>query len=141
MAANPDAGPRRWIISWSSLFFALLQSACSALIAISGLRVAIGLSSLAAAAAINAPARGFHRDAIRIPMMTLSLAGALVTLYILWHVRRLRNRPAAAWRVKPVTARQRNSERLQFALSILTLNPARSRMVHTSPDSPYRLRA
>jgi hypothetical protein len=54
-------------------------------------------------------------------MMTLSLAGALVTLYILWHVRRLRNRPAAAWRVKPVTARQRNSERLQFALSILTL--------------------
>jgi hypothetical protein len=123
MAANPDAGPTRrtWIINWSSLFFALLQSACSALIAISGLRVAIGLSSLAAAAGINAPARGFHRDAIRIPMMTLSLAGALVTLYILWHVRRLRNRPAAAWRVKPVTARQRNAERLQFALSILTL--------------------
>jgi hypothetical protein len=53
--------------------------------------------------------------------MALSLAGALVTLYILWHVRRLRNRPAARWRVKPVTARQRNSERLQFVLSIVTL--------------------
>lgn len=121
MAANPDAGPRRWIISWSSLFFALLQSACSALIAISGLRVAIGLSSLAAAAGIYAPVRGFHRDAIRIPMMALSLAGALVTLYILWHVRRLRNRPAARWRVKPVTAHQRNSELLQLVLSIFTL--------------------
>lgn len=123
MAANRGAGPERRtrIINCSSLLFALLQSACSALIAISGLRVAIGLGSLAAAAGINAPARGFHRDAIRIPMMALSLAGALITLYILWHVRRLRNRPAARWRVKPLTARQVKSERLQFALSILTL--------------------
>jgi TRAP-type C4-dicarboxylate transport system permease small subunit len=106
------------IVNWSSLLFALLQSACSALIAISGLRVAIGLGSLAAAAGINAPARGFHRDAIRIPMMALSLAGALITLYILWHIRRLRNRPAARWRVKPLTARQIKSNvcnsRFQF---------------------------
>jgi hypothetical protein len=112
---------KTWIINWSSLLFAVLQSACSAVIAVSGLRVAIGLSALAAAVGVNAPARGFHADAIRIPMMALSLLGALMTFYLLWHVRRLRNRPAARWRRKPLTASQKKSERLQFALSVLTL--------------------
>ena len=109
------------LINWSALLFAALQSVCSAFIAISGLRVAIGLGALAAAAGIDAPARGFHQDAIRIPMMALALAGALLNLFVLWRVRRLRNRPAAQWRRKPLSAKKKNSERLQFALSILTL--------------------
>ncbi len=44
------------VLNWSSIIFAILQSACTAVIAISGLRVAIGLSALAAAAGIHAPA-------------------------------------------------------------------------------------
>jgi hypothetical protein len=103
-------------VNWSSLIFALLQSFCSALIAISGLRVAVGLGALAAAAGVDAPARGFHADAIRIPMMALALAGSLLNLYFLWHVRRLRNRSAARWRQKPISRKKRNSERLQFVL-------------------------
>ena len=109
------------LLSWSSVVFALLQSACTAVIAISGLRVAIGLSALAAAAGIHAPARGFHQDAIRIPMMVLALLGALINLYVIWKIRRLRSKPAAQWRVQPVTKRKLNSERFQIALSILTL--------------------
>ena len=109
------------VLSWSSVVFALLQSACTAVIAISGLRVAIGLSALAAAAGIHAPARGFHQDAIRIPMMVLALLGALINLYVIWRIRRLRSKPAAQWRVQPVTKRKLNSERFQIALSILTL--------------------
>ncbi len=109
------------LINWSSIVFALLQSACTAVIAISGLRVAIGLSALAAAAGIHAPAHGFHQDAIRIPMMALALAGALLNLFVLWRVRKLRNRPAAQWRQKPLSAKKKYSERLQYALSILTL--------------------
>jgi hypothetical protein len=101
--------------------FALLQSFCSAVIAVSGLRVAIGLTSLAAAAGVDAPARGFHSDAIRIPMMALALLGALFNLYTLWNVRRLRNRPAAQWRRVPLTAKKKASERLQLILSIVTL--------------------
>ena len=107
--------------NWSSLVFAILQSACTAVIAISGLRVAIGLSALAAAAGIHAPARGFHQDAIRIPMMVLAFLGAVLNLYVIWKVRRLRNRPAAQWRVQPVSKKKLNSERFQIALSILTL--------------------
>ncbi|GAC1685653.1 MAG: hypothetical protein PVS2B2_24690 [Candidatus Acidiferrum sp.] len=98
-----------------------MQSACTAVIAISGVRVAIGLSSLAAAAGIHAPAQGFHADAIRIPMMALALAGSLVNLYVIWKIRRLRNKPSSQWRQQPVTAKKRNSERLQIALSFITL--------------------
>lgn len=109
------------LINWSAIFFAILQSACTAVIAISGLRVAIGLGALAAAAGIHAPARGFHQDAIRIPMMALAFLGAVLNLYVIWKVRRLRNRPAAQWRVQPVSKKKLNSERLQIALAILTL--------------------
>src|SRR5205807_10580584 len=109
------------LISWSGIAFALLQSACTAVIAISGLRVAIGLGALAAAAGIHAPARGFHQDAIRIPMMLLAFLGAVLNLYVVGKVRRLRSKPATQWRQQPVTKKKLNSERFQIALSILTL--------------------
>jgi hypothetical protein len=108
-------------LNWSGIVFATLQSACTAVIAISGLRVAIGLSALAAAAGIHAPARGFHQDAIRIPMMAVAFLGAVINLYVVGKVRRLRSRPAAQWRMQPVTKKKLNSERLQIALAILTL--------------------
>jgi hypothetical protein len=117
-SANAPTGK---LISWTSLVFALLQSACTAVIAISGIRVAIGLTALAAAAGVNAPARGFHADAIRIPMMVFALAGSLVNLYIVGRVRRLRANPASQWRQQPVPKKKLNSERLQIALSVITL--------------------
>ena len=109
------------LLGWSGIVFAILQSACTAVIAISGIRVAIGLSSLAAAAGIHAPAKGFHQDAIRIPMMLLALVGSLLNLFVIWKIRNLRRKPASQWRQKPVPAKKLNSERLQIALSILTL--------------------
>jgi hypothetical protein len=109
------------LLNWSAIAFAILQSACTAVIAISGVRVAIGLSALAAAAGIHAPARGFHQDAIRIPMMALALLGSVINLYVVWKVRHLRSKPAAQWRQQPVTKKKLNSERFQIALSILTL--------------------
>ena len=109
------------LLSWSSIVFAVLQSACTAVIAISGVRVAIGLSALAAAAGIHAPAHGFHQDAIRIPMMLLAFLGSVLNLFLIWKVRNLRNKPAAQWRQQLLTKKKLNSERLQIALSILTL--------------------
>lgn len=110
----------RWV-NLGSFLFALLQSACAAVLAISGFRVLIGLSALAAAAGVNTPAKGFHQDAIRIPMMLLALLGALANLYSVWRVRSLRARPAAQWRVQPVSREKLRSERLQIALAIVTL--------------------
>ena len=109
------------LLNWSGIVFALLQSACTAVIAISGLRVAIGLGALAAAAGIHAPAHGFHQDAIRIPMMTLALLGAILNLFVVWKVRNLRSKPAAQWRLQSLTKKKLNSESFQIALSVLTL--------------------
>src|SRR6266849_1009274 len=109
------------LLNWSGIVFTVLQSACTAVIAISGVRVAIGLSALAAAAGIHAPAHGFHQDAIRIPMMVLAFLGAVLNLYVVGKVRRLRSRPASQWRQQPLTKKKLNSERFQIALSVLTL--------------------
>jgi hypothetical protein len=115
--------PRRrsWVIAVSSFLFILLQSACTAVMAISGVRVVIGLSALAAAAGLHRPSSGFHADAIRIPMMVLALGGSIVNLYVIWRVRSLRSRPSSQWRARPLTSRQKRSETLQIALAIITL--------------------
>ena len=109
------------LLGWSGILFAILQSACTAVIAISGVRVAIGLGALAAAAGIHAPAKGFHQDAIRIPMMLVALVGSLLNLFVIWKIRNLRSKPASQWRQKPVASRKLSSERIQIVLSILTL--------------------
>jgi hypothetical protein len=58
-----------WLISLTSLLFILLQSACTAVMAASGLRLLIGLGSLAAASFIPGFVFSIHTDKIRIPMM------------------------------------------------------------------------
>jgi hypothetical protein len=108
-------------IGWTSAMFALLQSLCTAVLTISGIRVAIGLSALAAASGIYAPAKGWHQDAIRIPMLIVATAGAVVNLAVLAWIRHLRNRPSAQWRRRELTPQQKRSERLQIGLAIITL--------------------
>jgi hypothetical protein len=120
--AEEPASRRVRLVSLTSFIFIVLQSACTAVIAISGVRVAIGLSALAEATfGIHAPAHGFHRDVIRIPMMIAATAGSLINLYVVWRVRTLRARPASQWRMQPVSPKQRRSEVFQVALAIVTL--------------------
>src|ERR1700761_320785 len=111
---------RSWILSFTSFLFILLQSACTAVMAISGVRVIIGLTALAAAAGLHRPATGFHSDAIRIPMMVVAVVGSFITLYVVWRIRSLRARPASQWRVTPPTEKQKRSELFQIALAVLT---------------------
>jgi hypothetical protein len=122
-AASPEpVSKRTWLVGMTSLAFIVLQSACTAVMAISGIRVAIGLSGLAAATiGIHAPAKGWHQDAIRIPMMIAAAAGSLINLYVIWRIRTLRARPSSQWRVQPATRKQRRSEFLQITLSVVTL--------------------
>jgi hypothetical protein len=129
------------VLSGASFLFALLQSLCTAVLAISGVRVAIGLTALAAASGIYAPARGWHQDAIRIPMLMLATAGALVNLAVLAWIWHLRSRPSAQWRKREIGRKERRSERLQVALAILTLilvglETWTHPMVHRSGDPP-----
>ncbi len=109
---------RRTVLTWGSLVLAAAESACLAMVGLSGVRVAIGLTSLIAA---SGPATGFHRDAIRIPLLAIGTIGALLNLLLLWNERRLRSNPSAAWRIQPYTKSQKRQRVLQFWLAILTL--------------------
>ena len=99
--ATPQAAlkSRSWIIGLTSLFFILLQSACSAVTALSGLRLLIGIGSLAAATTGVKLLASIHGEAIRIPMELLAIAGSAVNLYVIWRIRSLRSRPSSQWRV------------------------------------------
>ena len=108
-------------VNGASLLVALLQSLCTAVLTISGIRVAIGLSALAAASGIYAPARGWHQDAIRVPLLTLAALGALVNLAVLAWIWRLRAQPSAQWRRRKISPKEKRSERLQVVLAIVTL--------------------
>jgi uncharacterized membrane protein len=127
-----------------SLAVALLQSLCTAVLAVSGIRVAIGLTALAAASGIYAPARGFHQDAIRIPMLIFAAAGAVVNLALLAWISHLRARPSAQWRKRETSPKEKRSERLQVVLAVVTLilvglETWTHPMVHrTGPPPPVR---
>ena len=121
--STPAADNRKVLraLNWSSFGFALLQNICAAVLTVNGIRVAIGLGSLAAAGGVWPAVFKFHADAIRIPMMVIALVGAIINLLALWQIKRLRERPSAQWRRVPLSSRQKRSERLQFVLSIVTL--------------------
>jgi hypothetical protein len=90
------------------------------MVGLSGVRVAFGLGSLIAATA-GGPARGFHRNGLRIPFLIVGTVGALLSLLLAWNEERLRKNPAAAWRMRPLTQKQRRERWLQLGLAMLTL--------------------
>jgi hypothetical protein len=121
LAEPKHGGGRGLAVGFTGLFFILLQSACTAFMAISGLRLLIGVGSLAAAAGGLKFLAALHGAAVRIPMEVMAIAGSVVNLYAIRRVRRLRARPASQWRMKPVTAKQRRSESWQIGMAVLTL--------------------
>lgn len=111
----------RGVLAWSSFAFALLQSICGAVIAINGVRLAIGIGALVLTSGVGAAMVRFHTDWLRIPMLSLAFVGSVVNIAVLVHARRLRNRPSAQWRRRPLTPHQLRMERLQWVLSIAAL--------------------
>ncbi|HUV69027.1 MAG TPA: hypothetical protein VMW15_05150 [Terracidiphilus sp.] len=116
-----DTTRRISILTGANLALAVLQSVCTAVLTISGIRLAIGLTAFALAGSVYAPVRWFHQDSIRIPMLAAATVGAIVDLALLawmWH---LRTQPSAQWRRHEFTRKQKHAQQLQLALSILTL--------------------
>lgn len=100
---------------------AALQSVCTAVLTISGIRLAIGLTAFALSGSVFAPVLWFHQDAIRIPMLLLATVGAVVDLAVIAWIRHLRQRPSGEWRKREKSGGEKRSERLQIALAVLTL--------------------
>ncbi len=107
-------------IGCASFVLAAVQAICAAAVALSGVRILLGMTSVLAAGAAG-PAQGFHRDALRIPILTIAGFLAVVNLYLLWNENRIRRNPAAQWRIQPLTSGQRRSQWIQLATSAATL--------------------
>ena len=116
-----DMKGRSWVIGLSSLFFILLQSACTAFMAISGLRLLIGIGSLAAATTGLRLIDAIHGEAIRVSMEIFAIAGSVINLSAIQRVRSLRARPSSQWRIAPVTADKVRAESVQIVIAIVTL--------------------
>jgi hypothetical protein len=116
-----ETGKVQGVIAWSSLLFAVLQSVCSFFVALDGLRLVIGVGALASVAGAGEQWDRLHTDWVRVPMVALAVAGALLNLTVLLHVRHLRSRPSARWRQRPLTSRKIRMERVQLLLSVVTL--------------------
>ena len=112
---------RSWIIGLTSFIFILLQSACTAFMAISGLRLLIGVGSLAAATTGLHWIDAIHGEAIRIPMEVIAVVGSVVNLYAIWRVRSLRSRSSSQWRVVAAGPAKRRSEAIQISVAVVTL--------------------
>lgn len=109
-------------VAWTSLAFAILQSVCTAVVTINGIRFAIGLGALAMTTGAGSLLRHFHHtEWLRWTLLVGALLGSVVNLAVLWQARRLRNRPSARWRQRPRTPRQLRSDRAQFVLAIASL--------------------
>jgi len=108
------------ILAWGSLGLAVAESICVAAVGLSGVRVLMGMGSLIVATA-GGPAHGFHREALRIPMLIAGTVGALLSLLLLWNENRLRRNPSAAWRIQPMTKWQRRKRMFNLYASIFTL--------------------
>lgn len=78
---SKESSSRLWrvqrFLNLGPLGLALIQGFCAATLFLSGIRTALGFSSLIAAAAAG-PATGFHADRIRIPMLAVAGIGAVV---------------------------------------------------------------
>jgi hypothetical protein len=123
MSAEPHAnasGVRGTILGWSSLFLAAVESLCAAAVALSGVRVLLGMSSLIAATAAG-PSHGLHREGLRVPILWASGLIAALNLLLLWNENRIRQNPSAQWRLQPFTPKQRRQRWMQIATSVVAL--------------------
>jgi hypothetical protein len=109
------------VLNWTAIGFAILQSVCALALALGSLSALIGFSLLTAFSSLLRVAVAFHADWIRLPMITLALAGALLNLWVLSRLRRLRANPASAWRRGEIDAKQMRREKIQLAVALVTI--------------------
>ncbi|MFZ1084739.1 MAG: hypothetical protein WAN35_07240 [Terracidiphilus sp.] len=108
-------------LNWTAIGFAILQSVCALALALGSVGVLVGFSLLTAFSGVMRVAVAFHTDWIRLPMIGIALLGALLNLWVLSRLRRLRDNPASAWRRGEIDAKQLRREKIQLAVALATI--------------------
>ena len=105
------------LLSGVALVGSLVEGACAILVASASAKLFLGLGAVAGAV----KASRLHADIVRIPVLLVSVAAALVTLLVLWNAWRARNRSAARWRKRQMTLREKFSFAVTLLASVMTL--------------------
>jgi hypothetical protein len=105
------------LLSSAAFVGSLVEGACAILVASASAKLFVGLGAVAGAV----KASRLHADIIRIPVLFVSAAAAVIMLAVLWNSLRARNRPAARWRKKPMTLREKFSFAITLVASVLTV--------------------
>jgi hypothetical protein len=103
--------------SWGAFVLANVEAVCHFVVYQGG--NGIPLSKISAS--VTGWVTVLHRDIFRIPALLLAIVGSMLNLWILWRSHHLRNAPSAAWRKRPLTAKDRWRIGLVLTLSALTL--------------------
>jgi hypothetical protein len=112
----PAKAPRLSIVAGSALIV-LFQTGCAIIVFANRISLIIG----GAALGLTAHASWMHSDPVRLPLLALATAGSVFNLFLLWNARRLRRRPAARWRIRPLRLRDKLRDGLVLAVSLVTL--------------------
>ena len=105
------------LLSSAAFVGSFVEGACAILVASASAKLIVGLGAVAGAL----KASRLHADIVRIPVLLVSAAAALITLLVLWNAWRARNRSAARWRKNPMTLREKCSFVITLLASVLTL--------------------
>jgi len=102
--------------SWGAFALATIEAVCVFYVGASQAGLIVGSFAVGTLGV----AQFIHRDVFRIPILIAAVLGAALNLYLVWNAQRLRNAPAAAWRKRPLTRRERLRIGMVIGLSVLT---------------------
>ena len=81
----------------------------------------ISILTTGATTGLALEASWIHSEPVRLPLLALAAIGSVFNLFVLRNARRLRHKPEAQWRIKPLRFRDKLRNGIVYSASVLTL--------------------
>ena len=107
----------RYSIVLGSLPILLFETGCAIFVFANR----ISILTTGAATGLVLQASWLHSERVRLPLLALATIGSVFNLFVLINARRLRRKPEAQWRIKPLRFRDKLRNGIVFSASVLTL--------------------
>jgi hypothetical protein len=114
---NLETKAPRYSIVLGSLPILLFQTGCAIFVFANR----ISILTTGAATGLVLQASWLHSEPVRLPLLALATIGSAFNLLVLNNARRLRRKPEAQWRIKPLRFRDKLRNGIVFSASVLTL--------------------